>query len=158
MSFLDSLEHNIQARSYFGEIPLTYRYTAGVAGEKFLRALKEGKFFGTRCPRCAYTYFPARMYCERCMKQLDEAAWVEVGPQGELLSFTAVYVDLDGKHLEKPQWAALIRLDGTSGAFVHYINVSRPEALKAGMRVKIVLKPAKERVGSIRDIAYFESL
>jgi uncharacterized OB-fold protein len=157
MSLLNNLEHPTEARVWRGNLPVYHRYTAGVAGEKFLRALKEeGKLYGTRCPKCGYVYVPARLYCERDAAHLDEAAWVPVGPQGELLSFSAVYVDLDGKRLESPQWVGLVRFDGASGVTMHYLGEVKPDTLQVGMQVQVVLRPARERVGSIRDIAYFK--
>ncbi len=156
MSLLHNLEHPTEARVWRGDLPLYHRYTAGIAGEKFLLALKnEGKLFGTKCPKCGYVYVPARIYCERDAAHLDDATWVPVGPQGELLSFSAVYVDLDGNRLETPQWVGLVRLDGASSVTMHYLGEVKTK-LSAGMRVQVVLKPANERVGSIKDIAYFK--
>lgn len=180
MSLLHTLEHPSDARVYHGDIPVSHRYTAGVAGERFLRALKdEGKIYGTRCPRCSYVYVPARLYCERDMAHLDDSTWVQVGSEGELVSFSAVYYNLDGERLQAPQWVGLVRLQGASGVLMHYLgddassrdtgkcrddkNLLRddasqvkPDALRVGMRVQAVLKPANERVGSIRDILYFK--
>lgn len=157
MSLLHTLEHPTQARVYRGDIPVSHRYTAGVAGERFLRALKdEGKIYGTRCPRCGYVYVPARIYCERDMMHLDDSTWVQVGNEGELLSFSVVYYDLDGERLQTPQWVGLVRLQGASGVLMHYLGEVKPDSLRAGVRVQAVLKPAKERTGSIRDIRYFK--
>jgi hypothetical protein len=156
MSLLNNLEHPTQATVWRGDLPVYHRYTAGVAGEKFLRALKdEGKLFGTKCPKCGYVYVPARLYCERDATHLDDATWVQVGPEGELVSFSAVYVDLDGKPLETPQWVGLVRLDGASSVTMHYLGEMKAH-LGVGMKVRAVLKPANERVGSIKDIAYFK--
>jgi len=140
-----------------GNLPVSHRYTLGIAGDRFLRALKDdGKFYGTRCPKCGYVYVPARLYCERDMAHLDDSTWVPVACEGELLSFSAVHVDLDGKRLEMPQWVGLVQLQGASGALLHYLGEVKPGALCVGMRVQVVFKPATERVGSIRDILYFK--
>jgi uncharacterized OB-fold protein len=157
MSFTDSLEHATEVKPYRGEIPIWHRYTAGVAGERFLRSLKAGRLFGTEC-HCGYTYFPARMYCERCMEHLDEASWVEVGPEGDLISYTAVAIDLDGNELPAPRWVGLVQLDGASGLFVHDLDPEKCDRIAAGGRVRAVLKPADEREGSIRDILYFQPI
>jgi uncharacterized OB-fold protein len=159
MSLLHTHEHPTQTRVYRGNLPVGHRYTAGVAGEKFLRKLKdEGKIYGTRCPKCGYVYVPARMYCERDLAHLDDAAWVQMSAEGELLSFSAVYVNLDGERLQTPQWVGLVRLDGASGALMHYLGEVEPENLRVGMKVQAVLKAAKERVGSIRDVKYFKPM
>ena len=159
MSLLNTHEHPTDTRVWRGNLPVSHRYTAGVAGEKFLRALKdEGKIYGTRCPKCNYTYVPARLYCERDLTHLDDSAWVAVGLDGELVSFSAVYVNLDSERLPSPQWVGLVRLDGASSVTLHYLGEMKPNSLRVGMRVQATLKPAKERTGSIKDIAYFKPL
>lgn len=159
MSLLNNLEHPTQAGVTRGRLGVYHRYTAGIAGERFLRALKdEGKLYGARCPKCGYVYVPARLYCERDAMHLDDTTWVLVGPEGELVSFSAVYVDLDGNHLDVPQWIGLVRLRGASSVMMHYLGEVKPEALRVGLTVQVVLKPAPERVGSIRDIAYFKPM
>ncbi|MBM3130616.1 MAG: Zn-ribbon domain-containing OB-fold protein [Chloroflexi bacterium] len=158
MSLLNNLEHPTDARIWRGDLPVYHRYTAGVAGEKFLRALKDqGAVYGTRCPTCGYVYVPARLYCERDATHLDDSTWAPVGPAGALVSFSAVWVDLDGKRLDAPQWVGLVRLKGASSVLMHYLQTPTG-ALHAGMTVQAVLKPANERVGSITDIAYFKPL
>lgn len=156
MSLLNNIEHPTDATVWRGDLPVYHRYTAGIAGEKFLRALKDdGKLFGTKCPKCGYVYVPARIYCERDATHLDDTTWMQVGPEGELVSFSAVYVDLDGKRLDAPQWVGLVRLDGASSVMMHYLGEVKAN-LRAGMKVQAVLKPTSERVGSIKDIAYFK--
>lgn len=156
MSLLNNIEHPTDARVWRGDLPVYHRYTAGIAGEKFLRALKDdGRLFGTKCPKCGYVYVPARIYCERDAIHLDDSTWVQVGPEGELVSFSAVHVDLDGRRLETPQWVGLVRFKGASSVMMHYLGEVKTN-LRAGMKVQAVLKPASERVGSIKDIAYFK--
>ena len=61
-----------EVRRWPGSFPVAHRYTPGVAGEAFLTALRDrGVILGTRCERCAYTYVPARLFCERCFAELD---------------------------------------------------------------------------------------
>ena len=80
---MPSLEQvtSVESLGYWpGEIPIRHVYTAGVAGERFLRELKgRRRFMATRCDRCDYTYLPPRAYCERCFQKLKR--WLEVGPQ-----------------------------------------------------------------------------
>src|SRR5581483_4470775 len=90
-----------EVRRWPGSIPVAHRYTPGVAGEAFLRALRDrGVILGSRCERCRYTYVPARLFCERCFGEL--AADVEVGPGGVLRSFTIGFVGLEGEPLDLP--------------------------------------------------------
>jgi len=156
MAILDTLEHADEARSMRGSLPTHYRYTAGVAGQKFLAALRdEGKFLAAHCDRCNYTYLPARLYCERCFAHLPETAWREAGPGGTLLSFTVVHFDLDGRPLGTPRTLGLVQLDGADGALVHDLGEFGRQAPRVGLRVTAVLRPKAERTGSILDIHHF---
>ncbi len=154
MPLKERISHIDEVRSWQGSIRLEGVYTAGVAGERWLRGLQEGRIYGTRCPRCRYTYVPARLFCERCFGHLDEATWVEVGPQGTLTSWTRVHVALDGQRLSPPRCIGLVRLDGADALLVHDL-LEDGTPLRVGLRVEAVFRPPAERVGSIRDLAYF---
>ena len=89
-----------------GDLPVTNRYTYGLAGERFFRHIKdEGLIFGTRCNHCGITYVPARAFCERCLSELEE--WVNLGTQGEVHTFTVLHAAYDGSPLEEPSLGAL---------------------------------------------------
>ncbi len=157
MAILDTLEHAGEAHSVRGSLPTHYRYTAGVAGQAFLAALRdEGRLLGAHCHKCRYTYVPPRMYCERCFVQLPESAWREIGPGGTLASFTVVHFDLDDRALDPPRTLGLIQLDGADGVLLHELGELEGRAPRIGMRVTAVLKPKAERIGSILDIRYFK--
>src|SRR3990172_6278368 len=96
------LERNSQAPDTWNDtLPVTNRYTYGLAGERFFRALKEdGRIYGTHCPSCDLTYVPARVFCERCLGELTE--WIDVGLVGELHTYTLLYVNYDGSRLDIP--------------------------------------------------------
>jgi hypothetical protein len=148
---IDKLEH---ATAWRGNIPITSRYTAGIAGERFFRAIKEdGQFLGTRCPTCGLIYVPATMFCERCFDELDE--WVEVPNRGEVFTYTVLYRDLDDQPLEAPVALAYVKLDGSTGGLVHYLGEVDPEDLYIGLEVEAVFKALEEREGSILDVKYF---
>ena len=138
--------------AWLGEMPITSRYTAGIAGEKFLRAIKEeGKILGSPCDRCGITYVPARQFCERCLDELDET--IDVGTVGEVHTFTLLFEDLNGSQREESEVVAFISLG--DGGLVHKLNEISLDDLDIGMLVEAVFKPEAERVGSILDIAYF---
>ncbi len=136
-----------------GDLPVTSRYTYGLAGERFFRALKdEGRILGTHCPRCDFTYVPGRIFCERCLGELDE--WVDAGTQGEVHTFTLLYSGYDGSPLEEPRIVAMIRIG--DGGLVHLLGEVDPQDISIGMPVEAVFKPANERQGSIEDILHFK--
>ena len=137
------------------EIPIQSLHTAGVAGQKFLSALKErGELVGTRCAACAQVYLPARLYCERCFDELSED--VPVKPEGIIKSFTFAYLDRNNKRLEPPLALALVQLDGATTLFLHRVlDVSEASQIAIGDRVSVVLSPEAERIGSVLDIRGF---
>ena len=66
-----------------GELAVSFRYTPGVGNTSFFEALRDrGVFLGSRCETCAVTYLPARVFCERCLAELDPS--IECGPEGRL--------------------------------------------------------------------------
>jgi len=142
------------ALAWEGEIPITSRYTVGIAGEQFFREIMEkSRFLGILCPECDITYVPPRLYCERCFAHLEE--WVEVPHTGRVHTFTIVHVDLDGSPLPEPRVLAFVRLDGTDGGLVHYLGEVEPGEVCIGMCVEAVFKEKAERKGGVLDIAYF---
>ena len=144
----DPSEHG----TWQGNLPVTSRYTFGLAGERFYRAIKdEGKIFGTRCNKCEHTYVPATLFCERCLNELD--TWIDVGTSGEIHTFTLLYEDLDDNRKEIPEIVAFIRFG--DGGLVHRLGEIDEEEITIGMRVEAVFKAENDREGSIQDISYF---
>lgn len=145
-----------EVRRWDGEFPVRHRYTPGVAGTAFFTALRDrGVLLGSRCDACSYTYVPARLFCERCFAEL--AADTEVGPGGELVSFTIGFVGLEGEPLEEPETIGLVRLDGADSVLVHRV-LDADEPLEIGERVETVLRPDDERSGTILDIEGFRAV
>jgi len=137
-------------RTVWGDLPVSFRYTPGVANTAFFEALRDrGVMLGSRCEACEVTYLPARIFCERCFAELSPQA--ECGPGGVLDSFTTGHTGIDGEPLEVPVTLGLIRVDGADTVLVHrLIGLDAPEI---GARVTVRLRA--ERTGSIRDIEGF---
>lgn len=134
-------------------LPVTSRYSYGLAGERFFRTLKEnGQITGTYCPSCKHTYVPAQSFCERCLSELNE--WRDIGLEGEVFTYTILSVNLDGSDKAEPEIIAFVTLG--DGGLVHRLGNVLPENIGFGMRVKAILKPQDDRQGSILDILYFE--
>ncbi|MGQ9598831.1 MAG: Zn-ribbon domain-containing OB-fold protein [Anaerolineae bacterium] len=154
MAIVEKVDKLHQAMAWRGEIPITSRYTAGVAGERFLREIKDhARILGTRCPACDLVYVPATLFCERCFAELDE--WLEVSSQGRVFTFTVLFRDLENKPLDPPVILAYVKLNGTNGGLVHYLDEIEPEQVCIGLEVEAVFKDTSERKGSILDIQYF---
>ncbi len=147
---LEHIDDVTELMTWQGEIPVSHLYTAGVAGERFLREIKDNsRFLAVRCEPCNYTYLPPVLFCPQCFSQLEE--WREVGPSGVVRFKTAVHLDLDGRRMERPQAVGLIQLDGADGLLVHKLI----DDVEAGQRVIAVFKEASARTGSVLDIEYF---
>lgn len=136
-----------------GDFPVHFRYTVGLAGERFFREIKDnGKLVASRCPRCDLNYLPPKIYCERCMSKLDE--YVEIENAGIVDTFTVCHQDADGKNFPQPVGVALVRFPSAHGGLVHKTkgNVS------IGDKVRVVFKDKSKRTGSMLDIEYFEKI
>ncbi len=155
MSLIERMTSFGDAKVWYGNMPLESLYTVGIAGEKFLRAIKDqGVIMGSVCPACSRTYVPPMLYCEKCFTELEE--WAEVGTRGTVYTYTVLGVSLEDKPLEEPEILALIKMEGVHGGLVHRLGEVKPEEVGIGMAVEAVFKPRKEREGSILDIKYFK--
>ena len=136
-----------------GDFPVHFRYTAGLAGERFLREIKDNaKLVASRCRKCELNYMPPRIYCERCMSRLEE--YVPIENVGVVATFTNCRRDAEGNALPEPVTVALVRFPSVHGGLVH--KVKGPVAV--GDRVRVVFKAKSERTGSILDIVHFEKV
>ena len=137
-----------------GEIPIHHRYTLGVAGERFFKAMRdERRLLTSRCPRCGERLLPPKLYCERCF--CETAEWAPVEGLGFLRTFTLLHIGLEGETLEPPQAVGLIGWPGVRGGLIHRIG----EVGLSGLRTGMTLEPVwgEERKGSLEDILYFRS-
>jgi uncharacterized OB-fold protein len=134
-----------------GELSVSFRYTPGVGNTAFFEALRDrGVFLGSRCEDCGVSYLPARIFCERCLAELDPS--IECGPGGELISWTLVRVDVDDQPLDRPVTYGLVRLDGADTVLLHrLLDVDGEPAI--GARVHAVFAPIRE--GSMLDVEGF---
>ncbi len=151
MGSTEHVERVTDLRAWPGEFPVSHLYTVGVAGERFLRELKAGRFLGTRCASCDRVYLPPSLFCPRCFAALEE--WKEVGPQGVVRAVTTAYRGVDGGPLDRPDTIVLIQLDGADGLLAH--RIGRSEGVEIGARVEPVFRESAERVGSILDVRHF---
>lgn len=142
-----------QLRSWTDKIPLRYEYTAGVAGERFLRGLQEGRILAARCEKCGKSYLPPKMYCVECFAPITKFG--EVGPEGRVRALTETYVEFDGSRREEPRLIAFVTFKGVTGGIVHRVS---GEGLKVGSRVRAKFAPESRRTGSLLDIDEFVSV
>lgn len=136
-----------------GDFPVHFRYTAGIAGENFLREIKDnGRLVATRCNNCQLNYLPPRIYCERCMSKLEE--YVQIENVGVIQSYTVCTQDNEGKQLAEPVNVAFVRFPSAHGGLIHRTSGE----VCVGDKVRAVFKDKSSRTGSILDIKYFEKI
>jgi uncharacterized protein len=147
---MERAENNDETRAWKDHISLQYKYTAGVAGDRFLQLLKQGKIQASVCKSCGKSFVPPKIFCKDCFVQLDE--WKDVPEESAYVySFTTIR-NKDGAR-EK---IVLVKFNGFEGGLLGKFKPSGEEDPKVGMSVKPVFKPKDARRGQISDIAYFE--
>src|SRR3989338_4849356 len=129
------LENPKQFRSWPGTIPVHNLYTAGVAGERFLRTIqKEGKLLATVCKKCKADFLPPKIFCPYCLGELTD--WKEVAPRGQVETFTVTNGTI----------FAFIRLT-SKGGLIHKLGEISPDKVRIGLKVEAVFKPPSDRKG-----------
>jgi uncharacterized OB-fold protein len=154
MAFTEKMSKNTTPTHWEGEIPVNYVYTYGLAGEAFFRALKDkGTFLGTRCDDCDVTFVPPKVYCDRCFAELT--SFIDVGTVGYVDTFTVSFRNMDGSEKPKPRILAMIKIEGTDGGIIHYLEGIGIEEVALGLPVQAIFKPKAQRTGAITDIVGF---
>src|SRR2546426_9537529 len=121
MPILEKIVKSEDAKHWADSIPLEFHYTAGVAGEEFLRELKDnGRLIASKCPKCKNSYVPARMYCAPCFVETTDRR--NITSQGEVYSFAVVDRDRSGSKLPKPAVAALVQGVAAQGGRVRWVD------------------------------------
>jgi uncharacterized OB-fold protein len=155
MSLIERYQKTTDIGYWEGQIPMSYIYTVGRAGDRFFRELMNGKIFGAKCEACKTTYVPAKIFCEKCFARLEDK-YLDVGTKGKVYTFTECHETYEGIRKEKPSIVAVIQIDGTQGFMVHWLGEVDFEKVSIGMPVEAVFKAKKDREGSILDIKYFK--
>ncbi len=137
-------------RFFKDEIPLHYEYSAGVAGEKFLRGLQEGRILASRCAKCGKRFLPPKSYCVDCY--LPITRFGDVGPVGTIAALTESHVKFDGSRARTPVMMAFVTFRGTTGGIVHRVSGRDAEI---GSKVAPRFRPKSKRKGSLLDIEEF---
>ena len=141
-----------EARHWRGNIPVHHRYTLGIAGERFFRAMRdERRLLASRCSKCGDAFLPPKIYCERCFE--EAADWIPVEGPGYVKSFTVLHLSLDEEPLKEPLVAAFIAWEGVRGGLLHRVGGVEPGGVRLGMEVEPVW--ADERAGTLDDIRHF---
>lgn len=149
---LEYLTRNVEPRQVVGDWGVHYRYTYGVAGERFFRELREqGRLLASSCPRCRRRFLPPSLYCEDCFVEMTEYTPVE--GVGTVESFTVLHRSLEDEPLTNPIVAAFVRFEGVTGGLLAPVEGVAPQQVQIGMKVRPVIRPGLPS-GSIRDLTF----
>jgi len=133
------------------ELGFTYTRSTGPVVGRFLTELRNRKIVGNRASD-GRVIVPPMEYDPDTAEELSE--FVQVGEQGEIVSFAWVKEPRDAHPMDKPFAWAMIKLDGADVPMVHCVAAASEAEVVTGARVQAVW--ADETVGFISDIRCFE--
>ncbi len=136
-------------------IPATMRYTysPGKATTQFLRALKEKRFIGDRCPTTDKVYVPPSGMSPIVGRPTIET--VELGHTGTVTTFCVVDIDFTGGGMETPYVSALVLPDGADIAVYGLVSGVAADEVYSGQRVGAVWVSDEELTTSLENIKYW---
>jgi uncharacterized protein len=134
-------------------IEYTYTRSTGPVIGAFLTGLRDRKIVGIRA-RDGRVLVPPVDYDPVTSEDLTEL--VDVADTGVVTAWSWNSEPRAGQPLDRPFAWALVRLDGADTGMLAAVDAGDPAAMRAGLRVRA--RWADERVGSIRDLAWFEAV
>ncbi len=135
-------------------IAVHYDYSVGAATSAFLRALREGRILGSRCPDTGKVYVPPRLFSVETSSPMNEL--VEIPDRGVLCTYCIVNIQFYEQVLEVPYAYGYVLLDGTDLPIMHLIQECPIDEIRSGMRVEAAWKAPGERSESLENIRYFK--
>ena len=134
-------------------VAFDYTRSTGPVLGRFLAGLRDRRVVGGRTSDGTIVVPPPE-YDPVTHQQLDE--FVDVADVGTVTSWTWVPEPVKGQPLDQPFAFVLVTLDGADKPLLHALDVSSPDDVETGMRVRVRWRA--ERVGAITDIQCFEPL
>ena len=135
-------------------VSMRYNYSVGAGTSIFMRAIREGRILGARCPDTGKVYVPPRLSSVETASPMSEL--VEVSDQGFVYTYCIVNIKFYDQVLEVPYAYAYIVLEGADSAVMHLIQECPIDEMRPGMRVQAVWKDPSEWTESWENIKYFK--
>ena len=133
------------------ELGFTYTRSTGPVVGRFLTGLRDRKIVGIKASD-GRVVVPPMEYDPDTAEALSE--FVEVGQEGEVVSFAWVKEPREAHPMDRPFAWAMIRLDGADVPMIHCLAADAEDDVATGARVRAVW--ADETRGFITDICCFE--
>jgi len=136
-------------------IRLEYEYTPGAGLSAYLRAIKDKRILGDKCPVTGQVFVPPRGVSPVAGVRTTEL--VELPDTGYVESFNITRVPIRGRDdLHPPYCSAWIVLDGASVGFMGLVSGIDADDVRIGLRVKAHWKPDDELEMSATNILWWE--
>jgi len=135
-------------------ISVRYDYAAGAGSRTFLRAIREGRIVGSRCPDTGKVYVPPRLVSVETAAPMTEI--VELPDRGVVCTYCIVNIKFYEQVLEVPYAYGHILLDGADLPVMHLVQECPIDEMRCGMRVEAVWKDRSEWTESLENIRYFK--
>ncbi|HET9422652.1 MAG TPA: OB-fold domain-containing protein, partial [Nocardioides sp.] len=134
-------------------VAFDYTRSTGPVVGRFLSGLRDGVVIGGRTS-AGDVVVPPLEFDPVTHEATTE--FVEVSTVGTVTSWSWVPEPVKAQPFDRPFAFALVTLDGADKPLLHALDVASPADVATGMRVRV--RWAAERTGSITDIACFEPL
>lgn len=136
-------------------IRMEYTTTPGQALSAYLKAMKEKRILGNKCPVSGQVFVPPRGVSPVAGVRVTEM--VEVADVGYVESFNVTRLPIKGRDdLKPPYVSAWVVPDGANTGSISLVAGIEPEDVRIGMRVRAVWKPDDELEESAANILYWE--
>lgn len=133
---------------------LDYRASSGRNMAQFLRAMKQKRILGERCPETGQVYVPPRGVTPTSGKPATEL--VELADRGYVESFCVTRVPIPGRDdLELPYVSGWVVLDGANVGMLGLVADIPPEEVRLGLRVQAVWRPDDKLTESADSIKWW---
>ena len=129
----------------------TYQRSVGPVIGRFLAGLADKQIEGART-QSGRVIVPPTEYDPESGEPISD--FVPVAETGVVTTWCWVYAPRPNQPLSRPFAWALIKLDGADTKLLHAVDAESVERMSTGMRVRV--RWAQQRSGSIRDISCFE--
>src|SRR3954454_618226 len=132
-------------------VAFDYTRSTGPVLGRFLTGLRDGVVVGGRTSEGTVVVPPPEFDPVTHEAVTD---FVEVASTGPVPSWSGGREPVKHQPLDRPFAFALVTLDGADTPLLHALDVSSPDDVETGMRVRVRWRA--ERTGSITDIECFE--
>ncbi|GAB4003426.1 Zn-ribbon domain-containing OB-fold protein [Nocardioides ultimimeridianus] len=139
------------SRTLSAPVTVSFDYTRSVGPVlgRFLTGLREQRIVGARLDD-GRVVVPPPEFDPTSHREVGD--FVDLPDTGVVTSWTWVSEPVKGQPFDRPFAFALITIDGADSPWLHAVDVSSPDEISTGMRVRA--RWAEERAGLITDLVF----